>query len=643
VIKDPEILVLDVETTGLKPELGALPFLIGAETGNGKVYKIDLCNARGLVPDILGKNCRELKMIRRKVESSDVVKVAHNAKFEIRMFKALGWKPAGTWWCTMNMMVMLDEYSKLGLDVLADRFWDEQYEEDQCIRSWLSAEKRKRRKAYRDKGWDPDDAEEPGYHDFYERSGMPEIMSAYLEKDLDYTLRLCLMTKDRIFEEFSVPFDTDTDLVPHVADMEDAGIRVDRAVCIRMMRKYFKLARKWREKLFDIAGRRFNPNSPQQLLEVFDEQGYEITNTRKNTLFEQKGRLPKALLEYRADVKLARWFKTFLENAVGELDLLHASFWQNGQNEGIKTGRFSITDPGLQTLPGGYRGTVGDRGKDVRRAIVPRPGHNLFMVDYAQVEPRILANYTKDERMLAALNRGDDIYLAFVKIFFGKLPFKKGQEFLLVQRRSDSKTIILAITYGMGVDKMARSLGVASTVARGMKAKAMREMPTMRELMDDCMRDIVRQGYVDDLVGRRYRVPASRSYKGINAIIQGLAAQVMKRALIAVGEEIRKHNRKHKQSRSKTRARMLLTLHDEIVFEVPIGQEDELVPKIVKVMESVMPELDVPLVVDASWGPFGDSWGDKEDWSVGASKRKRTKKTKTPGGQVRAIVGQIAN
>ncbi|KKL65898.1 hypothetical protein LCGC14_2150390, partial [marine sediment metagenome] len=248
--------------------------------------------------------------------------------------------------------------------------------------------------------------------------------------------------------------------------------------------------------------------------------------------------------------------------------------------------------------------------------------------------------------MLEALDAGIDIYLAFVKIFFGNESFRRkaaGDDSLLVQRRSDAKTIILAITYGMGIDKMARNLGVRAQVARGMRAKCFRRMPSMKELMNECMRQVARYGYIDDEVGRRYRVPSALSYKAINAIIQGLAAQVMKRALVSCMDTIDMWNSMMGQTDKFVRARQILTVHDEIVFEIPVGQEDELVPLLDSSMISVMPELSVPLKADVSWGPFGASWGDKVDWQPGDSSRAfAVKKSKAPSGEIAAVVGQIS-
>ena len=605
------LLVVDVETDGFDPHFGKTPFLLGAEFEDGRVWKFDLRRRDGgLCDDIMGRGHPKFRKLKRLIQSESQVKVAHNAKFEIRMLRAAGIVPRGPWWCTMNMCVLNDEYSQLSLKYLAHRHFGQSYEEKDLIDSWTAVEYRRRRNAYAKRGEPRNDAPEPTFEDYY---GIhPAVMSAYLEDDLDNTMRLALMWRRPCTQQYGrgKVFKTETALVPVVATMEDEGIPINVGFC------------------FD-AGQRYE----------------DLGNTNKMTLAKLEGDFPKHLLEYRADFKIGGWFRTFLKDCTSE-GVIHPRFWQNGQNEGIKTGRFSITDPGFQTLPGGYRGTVGDRGKDVRRAVIARPGHYLFMLDYAQVEPRILAHYTQDRRMLEALDAGIDIYLAFVKIFFGNEPFKRkaaGDDSLLVQRRSDAKTIILAITYGMGIDKMARNLGVRAQVARGMRAKCFRRMPSMKELMNECMRQVARHGYIDDEVGRRYRVPSALSYKAINAIIQGLAAQVMKRALVSCMDTIGVWNGVMGQTDQFVRARQILTVHDEIIFEIPVGQEDELVPLLDSSMISVMPELSVPLKVDVSWGPFGGSWGDKVDWQPGdSSKAFAVKKSKAPSGDVAAVVGQIS-
>ncbi len=616
-----DLLVIDTETDGLYPHFGHTPFLIGAEFEDGEVWKFDIRRKKnGLCGNISGYNHPAFDYLKELIESKSQIKVAHNAKFDIRMLKTLGWKPNGPWWCTMNMCVLNDEYSRLGLKDLSKKHFERSYEEEDLISIWIKGENRKRRQKFADKGLPRDDSPEPTYEEFYET--MPEIMSAYLEEDLDNTLRLALMWRHpcTIMYGNGKVFKNETALVPVVAAMEDEGIPIDIGFCLDAEQKYTKLASREKRLMFKAAGYEFNPNSPKQLLKVFRSLGYRIKNTQKEILNTLKGKFPKHLLEYRADFKMRGWFRTFLEQCTEE-GIIHPSFWQNGQNKGIKTGRFSVTDPGFQTLPKGYRGNVGLRGLDVRRAIVPRRGHNLFFLDYSQVEPRILIHYIQDKRMLKALKANTDIYLVFVKIFFGNEPFKKGNEKLLEQRRYEAKQIILAIIYGMGIKLMASKLGISLSLASRMRAKCFKEIPLMRELMNESMRQVVRNGYIDDEVGRRYRVPSGLSYKAINAKIQGLAAQVMKRALIASFKTLTIWNEMNRQIDKDIHARQILTVHDEAVFEIPIGQEDELVPLLTAQMVKVMPELSVPLKVDVSWGPFGASWGDKVDWSIGAAHR----------------------
>jgi len=655
------MVVVDVETDGLEATRGHRPFLVGAQDECGRTVMAD-CHRDGAGRARGIKGREALRKVRRVVEDESITKIAHSAKFEIRMFRAMGWEPAGKWIDTMNLTVMLDEYSKLGLKFLSNRHLGVKYLQRDLIDNWLSKENKRRRAPWLKKlrerfkkkykrarvadipqyqtamkagvGAPP----EATFRDFYESTKRnARTMRDYLQLDLDCAMKLAWMMLPPVLQSFAVPFKTETDLVPYVADMEDAGILIDEEFALERKAFYRKAARVEERKMYLAAGSIFNADSPQQLMRVLGRLGYDVPNTRKMTLNGLKGKFPRHLLEYRANAKMAKWFQTLLESRSPD-GLVHARFWQNGQDEGIKTGRFSITEPGLQTLPGGYRGTVGDRGKDVRRCIVPRRGYNLFSLDYAQVEPRVLAHYTQEPRLLKALLAGIDIYLAFVRIFFGKAPFKKGATALKTQRRSDAKTVILAITYGMGIPRMAAALGVTAVKARGMRAKCFLEMPLMKDLMDDCMKEVARRGHIDDCFGRRYRVPRALSYKAINAIIQGAAAAIMKRALIACGKLIREFNAGRPGKRP---ARMLLTVHDEILFEIPRGVEDRLVPRLAKAMADVAPEVTVPLVADVSWGPHGSSWGNKEDWKPGDAKRKRKKTSKSPTGEVAAIVGNI--
>ena len=643
------VVALDWETDGLYPHRGHYPFLLGMEDERGRVIRCEVwrdsqgrpvrddLEQRALPKGVLGCDSPEFQEIREVVEDPNTPKLAHNAKFEIRMARAMGWEPAGRWIDTMVLAVLVNEYSRLGLDVLARQWFDITHSETDVIARWLAVEKRRRRRPWLKalrlrtqaefgttwkrhyearKKAERHAPAEPTYQDFYEANEEnAATMARYLENDLDDTLKLYFALHPMTDYAASVR-DNEEGVIYEVANMEDAGIHVDRAFCKERRAHYTAIAKRHRKQMFRVAGSRFNPNSPQQLKAVLKNNGYDVPNTAQDTLNQLEGDFPLHLLEYRASTKFARWFKTFIENSSDDYPVIHPSIWQNGQSQGIKTGRFSITDPAFQTLPGGYRGVVsGESGLDVRRAVVPAPGTNLYMLDYMQVEPRIFGHYTGEQRIIRALENGEDIYLAFVKVFFrNDWKHKHTDPVWLAKKRSDTKTLVLSLIYGMGAATLAMRLGTTVDLARGMRAQCLREFPSITELMNKCMRDLARNGYCEDAFGRRYHVPIQLSYKGMNAIIQGAAAQVMKRAIRKTGAIIADWNNAFQHA--PVRAQLALTVHDELVFCIPQNAENALVPRLVDAMENAAPELTVPLGVDVKYSPNGKSWGDKVKWET---------------------------
>lgn len=628
-------LVVDVETDGLSAYLGARPFLLGAEDEAGEVVIADLTGAspRHSAPALAAR-------IRRAVEDPHVTKVAHSAKFEIAMFKSLGWRPRGRWYDTMQMAPLHNEYEpSVSLKALAHKYHGSEHPEEQEIKRWLAQQNRIRRAEaradYRMHVGRPGRAplteaqkEEleaalarvptPTFKDFYV-SGRAnrDLMLSYLEKDLDDTLRLLWFYLPEMEDLYRPVFRVEMALPPVVQRMEEAGLPVDVPYAREKLDEYECAAAVQQDRMFRLAGERFNPQSPPQLLRVLNGNGVDVSDTRKETLggrvsggaesdLRDEHPLVDALLEFRANVKVRDFFRALVDTQRG--GLVHAQFWQNGQDNAIKTGRFSITNPGLQTLPGGYRGTVGQRGKDVRRAIVPHRECGIYSLDFAQVEPRILVHYTQDERLLEALMSGRDIYAPFVELFFGLKEGRCDPE-VWEQKRSDAKTVILAIMYGMGAARMAANLGVPVPKAKGLRKKCYRAIPSLDQCIRDSAKELVQRGFVECLFGRRYRVPQDRSYVAINCKIQGAAAGVMKRALIRADREMRNWNRGRAAA-----AKMLLTVHDETVFSVPLGADRELVPVLMEAMTGCAPQLSVPLRVDVKWSPV--SWGDKEKWAA---------------------------
>ena len=256
------------------------------------------------------------------------------------------------------------------------------------------------------------------------------------------------------------------------------------------------------DELEGMCGAVFNPNSPVQVAVQLADRRIRVPSTRAEHLekWRDKDEFVDLLLKYRQVAKIVgTFFKNLLEMSRG--GVIHASFWQNGEDEGIKTGRFSSSRPNLQNVP-----TRTELGKMVRRAFIPRDGFELYAIDYKQIEPRLLAHYAREyhggQELIEEFLTGVDPYIAIGTILFGSVEEA-------VRRRFEAKTITLALMYGMGINKMAMKLGVDAFEARGLKGLYFQRIPCVKALMHSCQVELARKGYVEDDYGRRYRVPRS--------------------------------------------------------------------------------------------------------------------------------------
>jgi len=564
--------VWDFETTGLSPHLNHRPFACGLESEGGEVLLSYPAGHR------MG-NARDWKRTRAIVEDPNVRKVCHHSKFDVKMARAIGWKPANVH-DTFLMAHLLNEYApSLSLKALSASHLGDRYEEKDELDGWL----RKSRYAFR-----RDHGRQPNFSD------VPKpLLQKYLEKDLDNTLRLWCLFKGPIWREFRGPYEVERLLVEHVVDMELAGVRLDipyiEAKLVVLQRKLLALEREVHA-LLDYS---FNLNAPAQLLHALSRFGYSLPNTSRETLeevaAEEGGSSPiMKVLEWRSLKKVAGTFLVpFLQKACGEF--LFAQFWQCGQDEGIKTNRFSSSDPNMQNIP--TRNT-----RAVRRAFVPRPGQAFVFADYEQIEMRLFAHYSKDHGMLDAFHNGVDVYVANASRLTGR-DITALSPMRFERERFKVKVLSLATNYGLGLRRFAAKASLPVSEAKALRDKYFREFPTVKRLAQDCTRDLLRLGYVTDDFGRRYRVPRDLSYKAINALIQGTAAGVLKRAMIRVGDGLR-----------GTDARMLMTIHDELVVECPEGKVREVAAEVAGLMAD-RTGFSLPMTVSVKWSDR--SWAHK--------------------------------
>jgi len=401
-----------------------------------------------------------------------------------------------------------------------------------------------------------------------------------------------------LYREIEMP------LVPVLSRMERNGVRVDADLLAAQSADLAVRMQDLEQVAFDAAGRKFNLGSPKQIGEIFfGEKGLPvIVKTPKGApstsesvlqqLAEQGHELPRLILEYRGLAKLKSTYTDKLPQMVDpSTGRVHTSYHQAVTT----TGRLSSSDPNLQNIP-----IRSEDGRRIRRAFIPKAGYRILAADYSQIELRIMAHLSGDERLLAAFDAGLDIHRATAAEVWGISP----QEVSGDQRRS-AKAINFGLIYGMSAFGLARQLGIERQAAQEYTDLYFRRYPKVKEFMENVREQGRRDKYVDTLFGRRIyltdidhsnqsrRVGAERT--AINAPMQGTAADIIKQAMIAVDRWIQDE---------LPPVWMIMQVHDELVFEVAEESAEAAGERIRKEMEAAA-ELRVPLVVDLG---IGKNW-----------------------------------
>lgn len=401
----------------------------------------------------------------------------------------------------------------------------------------------------------------------------------------------------RLFSAVEMP------LVGVLARMERNGVLVDPGVLADQGAELHRDLARIEADLFDIAGGPFNPNSPKQVAEILFERLHlpvlERTKTGPSTSADVLAQLsiahalPGKLLAYRELSKLLSTYIEQLREAIHpRTGRIHSHFHQTG----TVTGRLSSSDPNLQNIP-----TRSDVGGRIRRAFVAPDGFVLLGADYSQVELRLLAHLSGDGELIAALCGGADLHRLTAGRVFGVPP-----EAVSAAQRDAAKRINFGILYGITPFGLAKELAVSSQEAAGYIERFFRAYPDVQAFVDERIRQATERGFAETILGRRRalahlgsRVPAQRNVDRRNAVnmpIQGSAADLIKMAMIEVDRRIR--------TRGWT-ARMILQIHDELVFEVRREEQEAFAGDVRQAMENVMSlrvPLEVKLASGANWG-----------------------------------------
>lgn len=526
------------------------------------------------------KTVELLEKFRPSLENKGTLKVGQNLKYDIQVLGNYGIRVAGPLFDTMIAHYLLHPEQKHGLDFLAEK-----YLEYRNIRTEeLIGEKRG------------------------EQISMREVplqrVCDYACEDADVTWQLYLMLNDEIRNQGlqSLSSDIEFPLIQVLSSMEAAGIKLDS----RFLEKYALVLESelidLRDTIYELAGAEFNISSPKQLGEIlFDKLKIDPDakrtkskqySTSEDVLIKLADRHPviNKVLEFRTVKKLLSTYVEALPRMVNSrTGMIHTSY-----NQAVAaTGRLSSNNPNLQNIP-----IREEKGREIRKAFIPRDPDYIFLsADYSQIELRLMAHMSNDPLMKEAFRKGEDIHQATAAKIFNVNPQEVSRE-----QRSKAKTANFGIIYGISAFGLSQRMNISRKEAKELIDSYFNTYKRVREYMDECIASARQNGYVETMLGRRRylrdilsRNAVVRGFaerNAINAPIQGSAADIIKIAMIRIQDQLEIRG---------SQSRMILQVHDELVFDVYQPELEEVRKMVLNEMENAF-ELSVPLVVDHGTG-----------------------------------------
>jgi len=433
-----------------------------------------------------------------------------------------------------------------------------------------------------------------------------KIATDYAAEDADITLRLHLELWPQIqaspgllyvYQQIEMP------AMRVLGIMERNGIRIDSALLAKQGQQVGKRLLELEGEIHKLAGQPFNIQSPKQIAEILFGQlelpvikktpsGAPSTDEEVLQKLAEDYPLPARILDYRS---LAKLMSTYIEKLPRMADPKTGRVHTNFSQATAVTGRLASSDPNLQNIP-----VRTEEGRRIREAFIPADGCKLLSADYSQIELRIMAHIAEDENLLEAFNTGKDVHQATAAEIFG-VPLDDVSS----EQRRYAKVINFGLIYGMSAFGLAGNLGIERSAAQNYIAKYFDRYPGVAQYMERTRVEARENGYVETVFGRRLWLPEIKGSNGprrqgaeraaINAPMQGTAADLIKLAMIAVENWLEKEQLK---------TRMLLQVHDELVFDVPLDEIDLLKEKLPGLMCTVA-DLKVPLLVSIG---IGDNW-----------------------------------
>jgi DNA polymerase-1 len=565
----------DTETTGLDPlkaELVGMSFAISAFEAFYVPVPADFKEAQAIVD--------EFKPL---FENSKTQKIGQNLKYDVLVLRKYGVRVEGPYFDTMLAHYVLEPNTrKHGMDYLAEAFLNY----TSVPISDLIGPKGKNQKTTRD---------------------IPqESISDYACEDADITLRLKRVFEPMLEEAGLADLfnKIESPLLVVLADMEEEGIQLNSESLKELSETLLIDAQKVEGEIYELAGTNFNIASPKQVGEILFEHlkidakakktktGQFQTNEEILKKYAPDNEIVDKILDFRELVKLRNTYVDPLPLLVHADGRIHTTYNQIM----TATGRLSSEAPNLQNIP-----VRTERGREIRKAFIPRDDkHTLLASDYSQVELRIMASLSGDKGMIEAFKNGEDIHAATAAKVFGVDPEEVTREM-----RSKAKAVNFGIAYGQGSFGLAQNLGIGRTEAKEIIDSYFAKYSSVKAYMDKSIETARENNYCETIMGRILPLRDINSANGtvrsqaeriaINAPIQGSAADIIKLAMLDIHKFLEE---------SDFKTKMLLQVHDELVFDVPKGEIEEITPIIEEKMSNAF-KLSVPLVVDSG---TGDNW-----------------------------------
>ncbi|MDE1886916.1 MAG: DNA polymerase I [Gammaproteobacteria bacterium] len=576
-----ELFAFDTETTSLdymQARIVGLSFAVKA----GEAAYLPLTHHYADAPTQLDRK-QTLQRLKPLLESAVHKKLGHHIKYDAHVLANHGIALAGIQYDSMLESYVLDSVaSQHNMDALAEKYLDYKTIHYEDVAG----------KGAKQIGFDQVRIEDA---------------TRYAAEDADVTLRLhqtlwprlrAVPALKRVFEDIEMP------LVPVLFAMEQNGVLLDSAMLRRQSSEITASLRKLELRAHELAGQPFNLDSPKQLQSVlFEKMQLPVArktpggqpSTAEDVLEELAAgyELPKVIVDYRALSKLK---STYTDTLPAQVDpgtgRVHTSYHQAV----AATGRLSSMDPNLQNIP-----VRTAEGRRIRQAFIAPPGSCIMSADYSQIELRIMAHLSGDAGLMAAFEQGMDIHRATAAEVFGLKPEEVSDE-----RRRAAKAINFGLIYGMSAFGLAKQLGIERSAAQDYVDLYFARYPGVKQFMDKTRALAREQGYVETVFGRRLYLPDIRAKNpqrrqyaersAINAPMQGTAADIIKRAMIAVHRWL---------DEQRVPAKMIMQVHDELVFEVKDSALDAVQREVPRLMSGAA-KLKVPLVVDAGAGANWD-------------------------------------